>query len=123
MADKQIASLFGAVGFKIDDRGLMQFHQRMQKTSQQMQALGKLADGITAKLSKITGKSAAAGGLNTSQLAKDVARLEILLQKVSAAKARAQNEFNREALSAGKLVHAGKADELKLNRGQLDIEK
>jgi tape measure domain-containing protein len=123
MADKQIASLFGAVGFRIDDRGLMQFHQRMQKTSQQMTALGKLADGIAAKLTKITGKSASAGGLNTSQLAKDVARLEILLAKVAAAKARAQTAFNREALSAGKLVHAGKADELKLNRGQLDIEK
>lgn len=123
MADKQIASLFGAVGFRIDDRGLMQFHQRMQKTSQQMAALGKLADGIAAKLTKITGKSASAGGLDTKALARDVARLEVLLAKVSQAKSRAQNEFNKAALSAGKLVHAGKADELKLNRGQLDIEK
>lgn len=123
MADKQIASLFGAVGFRIDDRGLMQFHQRMQKTSQQMTALGKLADGIAAKLTKITGKSASAGGLNTSQLAKDVARLEILLAKVSQAKARAQTAFNREALSAGKLVYAGKQSEAKLLLGQLNIEK
>lgn len=123
MADKQIASLFGAVGFRIDDRGLMQFHQRMQKTSQQMAALGKLADGIAAKLTNITGKSASAGGLNTSQLAKDVARLEILLAKVSQAKARAQTAFNREALSAGKLVYAGKQSEAKLQLGQLNIEK
>ncbi|MGP0147625.1 tape measure protein [Pseudomonas oryzihabitans] len=123
MADKQIASLFGAVGFKIDDHGLMQFHQRMQKTSQQMQALGKLADGIAAKLTKITGKSASAGGLNTSQLAKDVARLEILLAKVAAAKARAQAAFNREALSAGRLVFAGKSNEFKLQKGQLDLER
>ncbi len=48
MADKQIASLFGAVGFKIEDHGLIQFHRRMQQTSQQMTALGKLADGIAA---------------------------------------------------------------------------
>lgn len=123
MADKQIASLFGAVGFKIEDRGLIQFHRRMQQTSQQMTALGKLAEEIAAKLTKITGKSASAGGLDTKALARDVARLEVLLAKVSQAKARAQTAFNREALSAGKLVHAGKADELKLNRGQLDIEK
>lgn len=123
MADKQIASLFGAVGFKIEDHGLIQFHRRMQQTSQQMTALGKLADGIAAKLTKITGKSASAGGLNTSQLAKDVARLEILLAKVSQAKARAQTAFNREALSAGKLVYAGKQSEAKLLLGQLNIEK
>lgn len=123
MADKQVASLFGSVGFKIDDRNLVQFQRQMQKTSQQMQALGKLAEGIAAKMERVTGKSAKAGGLNTSQLAKDVARLEILLSKVAQAKARAQTQLNKEALSAGKLVHAGKADELKLNRGQLDIEK
>jgi len=123
MADKQIASLFGAVGFKVDTSGLDRFHQQMRKTSQQMQALGKLADGVAGKLEKLTGKSARAGGLNTKALAHDVARLEFLLARVAAAKARAQTEFNKEALSAGKLVHAGKADELKLNRGQLDIER
>jgi tape measure domain-containing protein len=123
MSDKQIAALFGSIGFKIDDRNLIQFHQRMQKVSREMQALGNLADGVATKLQKVTGKSAKAGGLNTSQLAKDVARLEVLLAKVAQAKARAQTQFNREALSAGKLVHAGKADELKLNRGQLDIER
>lgn len=123
MADKQVASLFGAVGFKIDTSGMDRFHQQMRKTSQQMQALGKLADGIATKLERVTGKSASAGGLNTSQLARDVARLEILLSKVAQAKSRAQTQFNKEALSAGKLTYAGKADELKLNRGQLDIER
>lgn len=123
MADKQVASLFGSIGFKIDDRGLIQFHQQMRKTSQQMQALGRLADGIAAKLERVTGKSASAGGLDTKALAHDVARLETILAKVAQAKSRAQAQFNKEALSAGKLVHAGKADELKLNRGQLDIER
>lgn len=123
MADKQIASLFGAVGFKIEDRGLIQFHRRMQQTSQQMAALGKLADGIAAKLERVTGKSTTAGGLNTKALARDVARLEILLAKVAQAKARAQTQFNREALSAGRLVFAGKNNEFKLQKGQLDIER
>lgn len=123
MADKQVASLFGAVGFKVDTSGLNQFFQRMQKADQEMRSLGKLADGIAAKLERVTGKSASAGGLNTSQLAKDVARLEILLAKVAAAKARAQTQFNREALSAGRLVYAGKQSEAKLQLGQLNIEK
>lgn len=123
MADKQVASLFGSIGFKIDDRNLIQFQQRMEKARREMQALGKVADGIALKLEKVTGKSASAGGLNTSQLAKDVARLEILLSKVAAAKARARNEFNREALSAGRLVYAGKQSEAKLQLGQLDIER
>lgn len=123
MADKQIASLFGAVGFKIDDRGLVQFHRRMQQTSQQMQALGKLADGLGVKLSKVTGKSASAGWLDTKALARDVVRLESILAKVATAKARAQDAFNKEALSAGRLVFAGKNNEFKLQLGQLDIEK
>lgn len=123
MADKQVASLFGAVGFKVDTSGLNQFFQRMQKADREMRSLGKLADGLAAKLERVTGKSAKAGGLNTSQLAKDVARLEILLAKVAAAKARAQTAFNREALSAGKLVFAGKSNEFKLQKGQLDLER
>lgn len=120
---KQIAEAYATISFRVDDRGLRLFMQRMQKNSQQMQALGKLADGIAAKLERVTGKSASAGGLNTSQLAKDVARLEILLAKVAAAKARAQTQFNREALSAGRLVFAGKSNEFKLQKGQLDLER
>lgn len=75
MISKQIAEVYASVAFRVDDTGLRLFMQRMQKTSQQMQALGKLADGMAAKLERVTGKSAAAGGLNTSQLAKDVTRL------------------------------------------------
>lgn len=123
MADKQIANAFVGVDFRVNDAGLRRLHVRLQQTAEQMKSLGKLADSLQTKLERITGKSASAGGLDTKALARDVARLEVLLAKVSQAKARAQTAFNREALSAGKLVHAGKAGELKLNRGQLDIER
>lgn len=121
MADKPIAKLVGEVGFVIDSKALDQFFRRLQQTESQMRQLGKLADGLVGKLNKVGAGSA--GGLNTKQLAADVARLEILLAKVVGAKARAQAAFNKEALSAGKLTFAGKQGETKLQLGQLNIEK
>lgn len=121
MADKPIAKLVGEVGFVIDSKALDQFFRRLQQTESQMRQLGKLADGLVGKLSKVGAGSA--GGLNTKQLASDVARLEVLLARVAGARSKAQMAFNKEALSAGKLVFAGKQGETKLQLGQLDIEK
>ncbi|WP_426944092.1 tape measure protein [Pseudomonas oryzihabitans] len=121
MADKPIAKLVGEVGFVIDSKALDQFFRRLQQTESQMRQLGKLADGLVGKLNKVGAGSA--GGLNTKQLAADVARLEILLARVAGAKSKAQMAFNKEALSAGKLVFAGRQSEAKLQLSQLDIEK
>lgn len=120
MADKPIARLVGELGFNIDSKALDGFFRRLQQTETQMRQLGKLAESLQGKLGKVGGS---AGGLNTKQLAADVARLEILLARVAGAKSKAQMAFNKEALSAGKLVFAGRQSEAKLQLGQLDIEK
>lgn len=120
MADKPIARLVGELGFNIDSKALDGFFRRLQQTETQMRQLGKLAESLQGKLGKVGGS---AGGLNTKQLAADVARLEILLARVAGAKSKAQMAFNKEALSAGKLVFAGKQGEAKLQLDHLDIEK
>lgn len=121
MADKPVAKLVGEVGFVIDNKALDGFFRRLQQTESQMRQVGKLADTLAGKLSKVGGGSA--GRLNTKQLASDVARLEILLARVAGAKSKAQTQFNKEALSAGKLVFAGKNNEFKLQKDQFSLER